>query len=690
MSKKLYSGLLILCLLLGMVALPAQASAAFYSDEPIQGQDLTGPRLENISAIRWYDDEHVFYLINGRWGLMDAFGNPVFNPVFEQISFQQEGYWGGKQSGKYALFHKNTQLTPYLYSKLNRMTACFRGEVNETYEFMDENGKKIQVPAVNQTELSVIDVIPGKAILLYQEATYRYDENYGVLVVSGPFSQVLDWKGNPLTEVEDTVIQFRDENSFVIPHYNWDEIGYIDESKATPERPTGYSADYQSMKQGNLYHILYRNEDGGKAYYLFDSNYNLVCPLDVDANWTNPVVSLSDTHFLFRNSAGNSIIMNASGQEVAQILGRFSTFVGADIYKNADKRADRFVVVYNGDSYLYDMEGKLLSTLEGAESPQNEGCYITAKLDDTTYGAYDYEGKLLFKYASNSGIEFRNGVILQSTNDGTAVLDQNGNPITDYQFKSLQSIYQIYGLIYGKMVGQEGTFLVNNIGGVLNSVGYDDAPEFAESGNYCTYKIGGKTGILRLVGPQDEIFLDVPAGEWYHDAVEACAELELFNGTGAAKFSPEDTMTRAMLVTVLWRLDGKQNADKAAVFTDVPNDTWYTEAVAWAAENGIVNGVGDGKFDPDGNVTREQIATIFCRYAESKGIDTQKKADLSSYPDVAEVSDYAKDTMAWVNAMGLIVGNQIGDTILLQPQSNATRAQVATIFVRYVNTFVGK
>lgn len=207
-------------------------------------------------------------------------------------------------------------------------------------------------------------------------------------------------------------------------------------------------------------------------------------------------------------------------------------------------------------------------------------------------------------------------------------------------------------------------------------------------GSYCEYKIGGKTGFIRIVNPGDDVFTDVPYGTWYYDSVEACAELNLFNGTAPAKFSPENTMTRAMLVTVLWRMDGEKAPNKPADFTDVPSGIWYTDAVAWAAENGIVNGTGKGKFDPEGNVTREQIATILRRYAEIKGIDTGTQADLSDYPDAEEISSYAKDAMAWANAVGLINGNKLGQTILLQPKGDATRAQVAAIIVRYVNNLI--
>ena len=148
-------------------------------------------------------------------------------------------------------------------------------------------------------------------------------------------------------------------------------------------------------------------------------------------------------------------------------------------------------------------------------------------------------------------------------------------------------------------------------------------------------------------------------------------------------FSPNDPMTRAMLVTVLWRLDGKTAASKPGAFVDVPANEWYTEAVAWAAESGIVNGMDATHFAPNDEVTREQIAAILFRYAERKGVDTTKRADLTAFPDAEKVSDYAKTALAWASAAALIKGTNENGKVYLAPTANATRAQVATIFARY-------
>ncbi len=182
-------------------------------------------------------------------------------------------------------------------------------------------------------------------------------------------------------------------------------------------------------------------------------------------------------------------------------------------------------------------------------------------------------------------------------------------------------------------------------------------------------------------------FADVAYDAWYEDAVEYAVDNGLMNGMSATTFEPETTMSRAMLVTVLWRYAGepKEGTNR---FTDVPAGQWYTEAVAWAAHNGIVGGVGNNKFDPNGNITREQMAAILYRYCNNLGIDTQKRADLASFPDGYKVSTWAYDALSWANAEGLINGTQSGSNVYLDPQGNATRAQVATILMRFIENVV--
>ena len=180
-------------------------------------------------------------------------------------------------------------------------------------------------------------------------------------------------------------------------------------------------------------------------------------------------------------------------------------------------------------------------------------------------------------------------------------------------------------------------------------------------------------------------FKDVKAGEWYEESVNYVYENKLMNGMTAVTFEPETPMDRAMLVTVLYRAEGSPAVTASTPFNDLKED-WYVKPVAWAYENKVVYGTSDVTFSPSTPITREQIATIFYRFAGSKGRDTSVKADISSFPDAAKVSDYAKDAVSWAVGVGLIKGNAIGGKTLVDPQGNATRAQVATILMRYLES----
>ena len=175
-------------------------------------------------------------------------------------------------------------------------------------------------------------------------------------------------------------------------------------------------------------------------------------------------------------------------------------------------------------------------------------------------------------------------------------------------------------------------------------------------------------------------FADVAAGDWYADAVQYVFENGMMSGTSETTFSPNLTTTRGMIVTILYRLEGTPAVTGTTAFTDVAAGQYYADAVAWAAQNGIVSGTSATTFSPDGVITREQMAAILYRYAQYKGYDVTAKADLSMFTDAAQVSTYATDAMAWANASGLISGTS---ATTLSPAGSATRAQVATILMRF-------
>lgn len=172
-------------------------------------------------------------------------------------------------------------------------------------------------------------------------------------------------------------------------------------------------------------------------------------------------------------------------------------------------------------------------------------------------------------------------------------------------------------------------------------------------------------------------YADVKVGTWYQDAVEYVTEKGMMNGTGNGQFSPNASTTRAMVVTILYRLEGSPEVSGSS-YSDVADGTYYADAVAWAAENHIVTGTGNGKFSPNTDITREQLATILYRYAQYRGYDLRGTASLSGFTDASKVQDFAKTAMEWACGAELIQGANS----TLMPQDGASRAQVATILYR--------
>ena len=178
-------------------------------------------------------------------------------------------------------------------------------------------------------------------------------------------------------------------------------------------------------------------------------------------------------------------------------------------------------------------------------------------------------------------------------------------------------------------------------------------------------------------------FTDVAASAWYREAVEYVYDNGMMKGTSDTIFSPDATTTRGMIVTMLYRLEGEPTASAASSLSDVKADDYYADAVSWAAENSIVNGVSATSYAPDDPITREQMAAILYRYAQFKGYDVTASADLSAYTDTSEISAYAVPAMQWANAEGLVTGRT---NTTLDPEGDATRAEIATIMTRFCET----
>lgn len=188
----------------------------------------------------------------------------------------------------------------------------------------------------------------------------------------------------------------------------------------------------------------------------------------------------------------------------------------------------------------------------------------------------------------------------------------------------------------------------------------------------------------------EQVYTDVPADSWYYEAASYTAEKGLFSGTGNGQFSPDKTMTRGMFVTVLGRMDGgAENTAAAGGFNDVDADAYYAPYVSWASANDIVNGTGNGTFSPDRDISREQMCVIFVRYLRD-----YLKQDLSGYQasadifaDADEISSWAESEVALAQAMGLVQGSDSEEGMIFRPQASVTRAEAATITMRFDQTF---
>ena len=176
-------------------------------------------------------------------------------------------------------------------------------------------------------------------------------------------------------------------------------------------------------------------------------------------------------------------------------------------------------------------------------------------------------------------------------------------------------------------------------------------------------------------------FTDVSENDWFGSAVEEMSRRKIMQGVSESEFSPHTTVTRAMLVTMLYRMAQEPEA-KTSPFADVVGGSYYENAVSWAHENKIVNGVSETEFAPDAEVSREQLAAIMYRYAQYTGDNAELSGEATGFEDAAEISDWAKTAVDWAQSVGLINGVSEFE---FAPKNAATRAQTAVIFVRFLD-----
>jgi len=231
----------------------------------------------------------------------------------------------------------------------------------------------------------------------------------------------------------------------------------------------------------------------------------------------------------------------------------------------------------------------------------------------------------------------------------------------------------------------------------------EELPTAVEAGQYTVYyrvvgdrnynDVSEETLTVKILTPEQACpkddtcpmnpYQDTNLNAWYHDGIHYCLTKGLMEGYSTTVFDPEGATSRAMLVMILWRMEGEPSAADPN-FTDVADEAWFAKAIAWAQETGIVNGFPDGTFRPDALLTREQAAVILHRYAAYKDYDTDSTDSLDCFTDGEAVSIYAEDAMNWAIEIGMINGK---DHNMLDPQGNTRRNEVATLMMRFCNQF---
>ena len=359
-------------------------------------------------------------------------------------------------------------------------------------------------------------------------------------------------------------------------------------------------------------------------------------------------------------------------------------------------------------SYYTSMEAALAAAQPGdvvvaIGDIGNETCLVTVKNGDKIVDHADViqNGMYILPDApSRAGYSFRGwygnghlyaaGEAVQITKDTTFVAQWSDN--TPYYTITVKDADNGTVTCYAKSAAKGADVTLNvkaDVGYQLDKLTVTDASGktvAVEKVNNTTYTFvmpGSKVTVEAVfapttVEPSGLPFTDVSTSDWFYGAVKFVYENGLMDGVGDNRFAPNSATTRGMLVTILYRLEGEPAVTGEAGFDDV-GDTWYTDAVIWAAANDIVNGIGDNQFGPENTLTREQLVTMLYRYAQNKGYDVTASADLSGYPDADKIQSWAQEAMTWAVAEGIVEGMD-GN---LNPAGSATRAQIATILMRF-------
>ena len=365
-------------------------------------------------------------------------------------------------------------------------------------------------------------------------------------------------------------------------------------------------------------------------------------------------------------------------QDVSVIEGERAVFTVSDITGNPPP-AYQWQVSTDGETWT-DLDDETGSVYSVVTTPSMDGWQYRCKVANSSGSVYSEPPATLrvTRAYANLTAEPKNTVILPGTK-----LTYTAETNVD-----CQSIQWYIAAVSGStremiLNGADGTTVLEYTFDAFGTyecwfTARNSDTDFLMESNHVTMQSGLPLVIAAIQGEMP--FLDVGTNDWFYNDVAYVWENGLMSGTAADRFSPNASTTRAMLVTVLYRMDGSAISSGNAPFTDVPAGSWYADAVSWAAENGIVTGYSATRFAPNEPVTREQVAAILYRYAKLCDRDLSPAASLTAFADHASVSGYAREALSWAVGSGLIGGSNGR----LNPSGTATRAEIAAILHRFL------
>lgn len=399
-------------------------------------------------------------------------------------------------------------------------------------------------------------------------------------------------------------------------------------------------------------------------------------------------------------AAAGSYVLSAMGDELTNIFSPWLpvTVTAAPKSSNADVNS---VTVAGVEATAGENNTYTVTLPYGTDVTAGSFVIVTSDAG-ATVGALTNEGNVwTFTVTAEDGVTSKTYTVTVSFTEAPKSNDAGVSSITVAGFKAVAGANNSYTVTvpYGTVV-KTGSFVIvtrhprATVSALTNTRNIWSFTVTAEDGvTTAVYTVTVNTAALpepitpgvdnKKPASKPEVklpFTDVSTSDWFYDDVAFVYENGLFSGTDSRSFSPNASMTRAMLVTVLYRLEGEPTVTGRSSFTDVRSGAYYEKAVIWAAANGIVTGTDSTSFSPDAKVTREQLAAILYRYAQYRKLDTDASAKLNSFTDADSVSAYASEALGWAVSEGLINGA----SGKLMPKGDATRAQVAAILHRFV------